>query len=238
MCENKLIGRINKIRDSLAIITNEINKIEEEHSNSKKDSSLEQKNVNYTLSQTFATFAKGIQHLRENGKVPFTMQENMKARLQDKSLFNSWLDSCTVIVYRANSDEFLIIPKCDLLLNIDKDFNKSSIIVTDKEYNDLKKQKGTVVLNRKDVKCDELLILEEVKKHPVWLALCGGNKKLLSDYAEYYFKEFKKDKAMRFWVQNKSDKNELRSVVLNNDNYNSYADGDDNLNYNSRFVSK
>jgi hypothetical protein len=162
----------------------------------------------------------------------------MKARLQDNSLFNLWFDSCTAIVYKANSDEFLIVPKCDLLLNIDKDFNKPSIILTDKEYDDMKKQKGTVVLNRNEVKCDERLTLDEVKNHKVWLALCEGDKKLLSDYAEYYFKEFGKEEAMAFWVQNKSGKNELRSVVLDSDYCYSYADGNDRLYCNSHFVSR
>lgn len=196
------------------------------------------KPISYTLSQTFDTFALGVQALREQGKAPFSMKENIKARLKDKSLFNSWLDSCTAIVCKANDDEFLIVPKCELLINIDKDYNKPSIILSDDEYAKLKKQKGTVVLNRKEVKCDELLTLQEVKEHKVWLALCEGDKKLLSDYAEYYFREFNKDKAMRFWVQNKSGKNELRSVVFNYDYYLSLASGNGDLNLNSRFVSR
>jgi hypothetical protein len=196
------------------------------------------KEVTYTLSERFGTFAKGIDYLRSINKISFTMKENMKARLKDRTLFNSWLDSCTAIVYKANSDEFLIVPKCDLLLNIDKDFNKSSIILSDEEYENLKKQKGTVVLNRKEVKCDEYLTLEEVKEHPVWLALCEQDKKLLSDYAEYYFKEFGKEKAMKFWIQNKSGKNELRSVVLYSGNCYSFANGNYNLDYYSHFVSR
>ena len=198
----------------------------------------ESKSVNYILSQTHSTFAKGISDLRSKGKVPFTIKENIITRLKDKSLFNSWLNSCTAIVYKANSDEFLLVPKCKLLINIDENFNQSSIILSDEEYSKLKKEKGTIVFDRKKVKCDELLTKEEVKKHPVWLALCENDKKLLSDYVEYYFKEFSKDKAMAFWVQNKSGKNELRSVVLNIGNWDSSASGNCGLDDYSRFVSR
>ena len=200
--------------------------------------------MKYEISKRYDTYAKGMAVFRDKA---FTFRQNVEARLidlkknNDRKLFETWQDSCTAVVYPKNfneTGEFIIVPKCELLINIDENFNSSFLPITDEQYNQMKKEKGAVVLNIKDAEYDDLLSLNEVKSHPAWIAACEGDTKLLSNYAENYFKLFNKSEAMGFYLDGCDGKNGVRAVVLYNVNSNySNADGDNNLNNYGRFVS-
>ena len=78
----------------------------------------------YILMPQTLTYAKGVEALRvASVKRQFTLKENILARVEayesgDERLFDTWLDLCTGIAYKAGTTKFKIIPECAELIGI------------------------------------------------------------------------------------------------------------------------
>lgn len=160
-------------------------------------------------------------------------ESNNKNKLDEDSLFDAWLDSCTGIAYKKGSTKFKIIPVCNGLLKIPKDFNQSYLPV------DYDKIQG-IELNSsvKNVKCDELLTKSQILKHPAWLAAVENDKQLLKTYRDIVFSlKPNKNELMGFWIRDQpTTDDELRALCVSSINNSSYADGSGNLSNSARFV--
>ena len=55
--------------------------------------------------------------------------ENNKSTEERKRLFKRWNDSCTGIVYKGSTTKFKVVPSCNQLITINKDFREESIAV-------------------------------------------------------------------------------------------------------------
>jgi len=167
------------------------------------------------------TYAETVSKL-QNGERPTTVKELAQARLDEPELFNLGFDTCTAIAY--GKDSFKIIPISKELLNLSKDFRDSYVKV------DYKKIKA------KEIKIDNtfnrLLTKEEVLSHKGWLALFEGDKELLKRHADKVFEN--KEMAMGFWIY--LINNSMRAVYVINLDYNSDANGGNNLDDSGRFL--
>ncbi len=213
----------------------------------------------YVVMPRQSTYAKGVQALREeceqdtssqqpritllNGTTvyrPLTFAENIRARVEaykswDKSLFDTWLDSCTGIAYKKGTTKFKIIPECSQLIGIERNFKGSFLPVNYSHIDEIQfdSAKG---------KYNQLLTKEEMLEHQAWRTLVE-DKALLRAYADIVFavyaeKYTKTDKLMGFEMRQNTETDELRAVfvdVLGND---SDASGNDFLNYFGRFLRR
>ena len=143
----------------------------------------------YVLMPSARTYALGVEELRQASvKRPFTFKENLQARVEayesgDYRLFETWLNSCTGIVYKAGTTRFKIIPSCAELIGINKDFSHSFLPV---EYDTI----AGVELDSSKGKYNHLLTKAEVLEHPAWLASVEGDRTLLSAYTDIVFKAY------------------------------------------------
>lgn len=167
----------------------------------------------------YDTYGKGINDFRKKGYKILTFKEIIQERIKDEKLYDMWLDSCTGIAYKKNSTKFKLIPKCKLLLEIDKNFNDYFLKI------DYKKLKG-IELDSKEGKYNRLLTKKEALTHPFWITMLG--KSLLKKYIEIVFQS--KNKAMGIWIYNNLDEDQLRALFVGSLDSNSVANGDISLN--------
>ena len=175
-----------------------------------------------------ATYAQGVAELKKLGEQPKTFRENIEARVVayengDRSLFNTWLDSCTAVVYKARSTEFKILPKSEHLVAIPENFNDVYLSVL---YDDVK---DTFDLDSRNGEYNQLLVKGQPLVHEGWLAAVLGDKMLLKAYHDIIFKGFKKDRAMGFYVEEDTAQDELRALFVGDLDGNSVANGSGNL---------
>ena len=180
-----------------------------------------------------SSYAQGVAKLRTLGEQPKTFRENIEAKViayenGDKSLLRIWLDSCTGIAYKQKSTQFQIVSPSSELINIPAAFRRSFLPVN---YDDI----AGIELDSSNGKYNQGLTKDEVLDHPGWLAAVG-DKALLKAYHGIIFKEFKKKKAMGFYVRQNTDEDQLRALFVFNLDSNSYAFGYNNLNYNGSFL--
>ena len=180
----------------------------------------------YILMPRTSTYALGVHALQEactpddpqhNGVYrPLTFKENLQARVEDYEshqgeervrLFNIWLDSCTGIAYKAGTNKFKIIPVCEQLITIDKEFNSASLSL---DYDSLQ---GTE-LDKSKGKYKKLLTQQEILEHPGWLAAVEGDKSLLQAYADIVFAEKKAEKVMGFYPLDSWNKDQVRVLFV------------------------
>ncbi|MFH1682869.1 MAG: hypothetical protein ABIA37_03660 [Candidatus Woesearchaeota archaeon] len=205
----------------------------------------------YILMPRVYTKALGLQALREackqeNNQVhprftldkktqiyrPLTFKENLEARVNDYEsnknsderirLFNRWLDSCTGIAYKKKSTKFKIIPECQELITLDRDFDEDFLQI------DYSKLQG-IELDSNQSKYNEVLTKAKVLNHPAWNAAVEGDKSLLTTYTNIIFNEKQADKLMGFWLRITGDQDGLRALYVYNLDGNSNAYGVDNL---------
>jgi hypothetical protein len=194
------------------------------------------------------TYAKAVQKLRDMSAIPFTFKQNIEARVSNYNtlenldgskrtieerllLFNISLDSCTGIVNKAYSSRFKIIPYCLGLINIMPVSSNIKGLLADYE------KTGGDELFTGWAKYDNDIIPEDVITHPAWLASLENDKELLKKYVSIYFKEFKKQRGMGFWVSKLESNEELRPLYLHSgkrfDNSGAYQG---HLNDHTRFL--
>lgn len=128
-----------------------------------------------------------------------------------------------------NSTKFKIILRSDKLENIAPDFNKSFILI------DYDAEQG-VELDSKKGKYNQPLTREEAKNHEFWLAVMGGDKGKLARYVDTWFDNTGKEKGMGVYLRSNTSQDELRALVLYDDD-NFSAVGNDYLVGGARFVS-
>ena len=165
---------------------------------------------------------------------PLTFKETIEARVEEynkgnKVLFNYGFSTSSGIVYKANSTKFKIIPLCEQLIQIPKDFKKEYLPADYSNFKELE-------LDFSKGKYDEGLTQTEVLDHPAWNAMLEDDKALLKAYSDIIFKDYKKSNAMGFYKTDNPSKDQLRPLFVSNIDFVSDADGDDNLNDYGRFL--
>ncbi|MDP2908791.1 MAG: hypothetical protein Q8N77_03210 [Nanoarchaeota archaeon] len=183
------------------------------------------------------TYAKGIAKLKEQGQKPFTFSENIEARIADykangknAELFQTYLDSVTGIAYKAHSTKFKLILRFDRLENITAGFNESFIPIN---YG---AEQG-VELDSKKGEYNRDLTREEVKNHEFWLTAMGGNKEKLAEYVDIWFEKTGLYKGMGVYLRSNTSQDKLRALVLYDDNDDSSASDNGDLDDSVQFVS-
>ena len=148
---------------------------------------------------------------------PLTFAENLEARLQDNSLWNKWLESCTAIAYQAGTTKFKIIPLNFDLIDLDPQFKQLYLAI---DYNNVN---GIIELDSLDplVKYNQDLTKQEAISHPAWQAVVP--QKTLEPYAKIYFSQ--KNKGMGFYVSQNTTQDQLRALYVGSMDCNSVASG-------------
>ena len=183
---------------------------------------------------------------------PLTFRENILARVEDFEtlknndgrmrtiedrlrLFDTWLDSCSGVVYSSqNEDDFMIIPECKELITIPRDFNDEYIQV---DYASL--QGKGFSLKRSQAKYNQHLTESEVISHPAWIASVGEDMSLLSMYTSIVFNNLKdrEGKAMGFYLRARMREDLLKNIFMYGISYNFNTFGLNGFNYgNSSFL--
>ena len=194
-------------------------------------------NEDYKIIKT-STYAEGAAKLREVGAQPKTFKENIEARViayenGDRRLFDTWLNSCTAVVNKERSTEFKIVPKSKDLITISEHFNDAYLPVT---YADVK---NGIELDSSKGKYNQLLEEGEPLVHEGWLAVVEEDKALLKALHDIYFKGFKRDLGMGFFVRQDTSGDRLRglrALFVLNLYHNSTANGDYSLYYSGYFL--
>ncbi|MBU2590001.1 MAG: hypothetical protein KKB39_04535 [Nanoarchaeota archaeon] len=183
----------------------------------------------------------------DNSKIirPLTFEENIKARvddyetLQDENgnerdlslrtrLFNTYLDSCTGIAYKAGTTKFKIVTECSELINIASNFNSKYLPINYRGINSIELDSSQGVYNK-------LLTPEQILEHPAWNTAVQ-DKSLLKTYTDLVFKLNPGDERMRFWVRQNTAKDELRALYVNYIGNDSNASGSNDLNDDAYFL--
>ncbi|MDP3733866.1 MAG: hypothetical protein Q8R37_01435 [Nanoarchaeota archaeon] len=161
----------------------------------------------------------------ESGK-----KRNMKQRLR---LFNTFLDSCAGIAYKANSSEFKLILQSPHLIGINEDFNDELLPI---DYNSLHGD-GVIPLNRNDGTYNQVLTQEQVLAQPAWNAAVEEDKPLLQEHTDIIFSQ-RKGNNMGFWLRNEINEDHLRALFVSDLYDYSNADGYGYLNSNGCFLRR
>ena len=179
----------------------------------------------------FHPFEKGVFR-------PLTFRESIQARVAQfkelgnaGSLWTSWLDSCTAIVYQSNSTRFKVVPLSYHLLALAPSFRDA--FVPKIWFNEFDSER----LDLQNDVYDAPLTQEQVVKHEGWLAAVEGDKKLLKTYAAIVFALLKRDTAMPFWtIQGVNVQNQLRALCAGNLKGEGNCGGSRNLEWDSCFA--
>ncbi|MBU2589155.1 MAG: hypothetical protein KKB39_00150 [Nanoarchaeota archaeon] len=168
---------------------------------------------------------------------PLTFEENIKARVDDYEtlfdengnerdlnlrtrLFNTYLDSCTGIAYKAKTTKFKIVTECSELINIASNFNEHYLPIDYGSINGIELDSSQGIYN-------QLLTPKQILEHPAWNEFIK-DKSLLKTYIDLFFKLKPRDVIMGFGVRRNTAKDELRALFVNIVN-NSSAGGDNSL---------
>ena len=191
----------------------------------------------------------GVENLRKIGQRPFTIKENIQARVEayesgDKSLFRWPLDSCSAIVYEGwKSDKFKIVNTCAQLINLQErllqepdsqlnNYHGTFLRVRYKEIEGVEFSRDKIfskpLFNYPSSK-------EEVLEHPGWRALMGGDTTLLRCYLDIVSREIKgiyptiSDNNILFRIKKDTPDTELRPLYIDNINNRSSINGEEHL---------
>jgi len=178
----------------------------------------------------------------DNSKIirPLTFEENIRARVNDfetlldengndrsleqrKRLFNTLLDSCTGIAYKAKTTKFKLITECSELVNIANNFNEEYLPISYNAVNGIELDSSKGIYNK-------LLTPQQVLEHKAWNAIVQDSS-LLKTYTDIVFQLKPGDKRMGFRVRQNTKKDELRALYVYVIDYISNADGDYSLDY-------
>jgi len=159
---------------------------------------------------------------------PFTMKENLQARIEDYNIltnpnntrrteeecsrfFNTWLDSCSGIHYLAGTTRFKIIPRSNELITLTQAPRENYLAVP---YT----QTSGTELNSTRGKYNQDLRRAEVMEHPAWRAAVEEDRALLGEAFDVMrtVKKAPADwKGMGFYVWSNHAQDELRPVFVN-----------------------
>lgn len=171
-----------------------------------------------------STYIQGVAQLRGAGQErPFTFRENILARVEayergDKTLFNTWLNSCTGIVTKKGTTKLKIDPRSANMIAIPEDFtgNFLPVIYDDVPVRELDSSNGNY---------NRLLGKNEIEDHQGWREALENDVALLRVYRDIIFNDFKKGRAMRFNVQQNAQQDELRALFVRSLDYSSSVGG-------------
>ena len=164
---------------------------------------------------------------------PFTVAENMRARVEDfnrlrnadgsarsledrLALWNAWLDSCTGVANKAGTNKFKLIPVCKELIMIAPGFTEPFLPC---EYDSL----DGVEFNSRNrkYKYNKWMTQENVLAHPAWIEATEHDADLLREYATIAFANFQRirpnnqpEQGMSFYVRQNTKQDELRPLGL------------------------
>lgn len=170
------------------------------------------------------TYAQGVAKLRAEGEQPKTFKQNIEARViayenGDRSLVNTWLDSCTGMAYKAGTTKFKIIPRCNDLLTIPEVFYQYFLPII---YDNI----SAPELDSSNGSYNRLLEESEVENHEGWREALENDVALLKVYRDIIFKDFKKERAMNLYVRQDTKQDELRALFVDDLDGDSNAGGD------------
>ncbi|MDP3640454.1 MAG: hypothetical protein Q8R53_04630 [Nanoarchaeota archaeon] len=181
---------------------------------------------------------------------PLTFRENLLARVTDFNtlhdasgaersladrlrLFDRWLDSCTGAAYEAGTDMMKIIPICEPLITIPKNFSGNFLNV---RYASLEGPE----IDRSTHPHSNWLEKSQFIDDPYWLAAAEDDKLLLREYADIVYaqllEKYNRTTGMGFFPRGRTNTDELRALFVRYLNYNSYAGGSNDLNYYGSFL--
>jgi len=166
--------------------------------------------------------------------------ENGKNRSDDDRLrlLKNWITSSTGIAYKTKSTKFKIIPTCEELIMISKDFKDGFIPI------DYSKIKG-IELDRKNDVYDSSLTKKQAKNHKGWITSIGDDangRKIYESYVDIIYSIIGEDKKlMTYYLASNSDgsninNDELRALYVNSRDSNSNAIGSDSLSNDGSFL--
>ncbi len=185
---------------------------------------------------------------------PFTFKEGIKARVDDYNtlqnpngsdrtlderlhLFTSWNDSCTGAAYKAGTTKFKIIPVCEPLILIERDYNEGFLAVAYTGLTGVELDSKPGILNVRTRKCKygEHLTKQQIEEHDAWRAAVEGDVALLKEYRDIVFVALQQrnannqmpEKAMGFYVRPNTDTDELKALLV--DNLGNYSDANGNF---------
>jgi len=210
-----------------------------------------------------SSWFSGLQELRRQGSGktiaingqtyvrPFTLKENLQARIEDYNtltnpdgaqrteeerirFFNTWLDSCAGIHYLARTTRFkLILSSNELITLAQAPINEYSSVPYAQTL-------GTE-LNSSLGKYNQDLSRAEVLEQPAWLIAVEEDRTLLGEAFDV-MRTVKKAPAdwngMGFYVYPNKTQNELRSLFTNHRGRGGRADGGNLLNRDGRFLRR
>ena len=135
---------------------------------------------------------------------PLTFKETVQARIEQceregaASLWESWLDTGSAIVYQKGTTKFRVVVPCsDALLNdVPASFRGDFLPVN---YDDFVSFVELDVQDRDDV-YNQPLTPDQVLKHKGWLAAVEGDRNLLRRYSNIVFGQVQGGAAMAFWT--------------------------------------
>ena len=177
---------------------------------------------------------KGVKYLNRLGKEPLNVDEILRARLEQAELYDYCFWSGTGIAYKAKTSSIKILQRNIFLRQIPSGFRGDCITCFDFDYLEAE------VLDLKQFNSNSQT-KKEISSSPIWLALAGGDKKLLKKYvnstfAGYEKKYNKKDKLMSFCKIDKTMDYQLRAIFIGSLFSTSYVSGDYSLNAHASFL--
>ncbi|MBS3148862.1 hypothetical protein J4219_08345 [Candidatus Woesearchaeota archaeon] len=139
---------------------------------------------------------------------PLTFKETIQARINQfeyegvASLWSSWLDTSSAIVYQKGTTKFRIVSMSAALLNdVPASFRGVFLPVAYEDFSSFSEfdvQDGDDVYNQE-------LTPEQVLKHKGWLAAVEGDRNLLRRYSNIVFGQVQGGVAMAFWTVHRQD---------------------------------
>jgi len=169
---------------------------------------------------------------------PNTFLENVEARMDDyetltnpngsdrsledrKRFFNTWLDSCCGVAYRAGTTKFKLNLQCPELIGIDKGFNGSYLSVNYATFSGVELDSSSPTVVRDG-----------------WLALLEGKTEVYDAYLAMLKLITGRDIVPNFWLQQNPATDELRAVCVHDLRNDSDAGGDYDLVSVGRFLCR
>src|SRR3989338_7572377 len=182
---------------------------------------------------------------------PFTLKENLQARIEDynilinqdgtkrteeerKRFFNTWLDSCSGIHYLADTTRFKIIPSSNELITLIQAPREDYLAVP---Y----AQTSGTELDSARGKYNQDLSRAEVMEHPAWLAAVEEDRVLLGEAFDVMrtVKKVPADwKGMGFYIWTDNEQDELRPLFVSSQGRDGNASGRCLLSYDGRFLRR
>ncbi len=177
---------------------------------------------------------------------PLTFKESIQARMdqfdqsggKDWSLWTTWLDSCTAIVWEAGGRRFKIVPGVvGTDVGVARDLNPLLMTLpANVEYLPANFENTPGEPLTVDATYGRALTFDEVVTHLGWLAAVEGDVALLRRYATTAFARMGRERAMGFYTTRSGLPDHLRPLCAYNLYDNGYCSGIRGMDGGSRFA--